>query len=271
MKEIGGYFELEFASRLEYHNDAIKLISGRNAFKYILKAQPVNKVYIPNFICNTMVEVLDELNINYIFYNIDENFEIQQKLKIKENEKVLYINYFGFKVKYIKELVKKFSKNLILDYTHSFFEMPFKNIDTIYSPRKFFGVSDGGYLYTNSLLYGELDIDKSLNYTDHLIGKIERSAEYFYKKYQKAEWRLINQPIKKMSNFTLKVLSSIDYKAVIKQRKENFSFLHSELKDNNLLNSVANKDMNFIPFVYPFMVSDTSIREKLIMRSLQEN
>ena len=31
----------------------------------------------------------------------------------------------------------------------SLFEKPLKNIDTIYSPRKFFGVSDGGYLYMN--------------------------------------------------------------------------------------------------------------------------
>ena len=44
MKEIGGYFELELASKEEYHTSAIKLNSGRNAFKYILKAQNIKKI-----------------------------------------------------------------------------------------------------------------------------------------------------------------------------------------------------------------------------------
>lgn len=46
MKEIGGYFELELPLSQEYHNNAIKLNSGRNAFKYILKSQNITKVYI---------------------------------------------------------------------------------------------------------------------------------------------------------------------------------------------------------------------------------
>ena len=36
MKEIGGYFELELVQNKEYHFDAIKLNSARNAFKYII-------------------------------------------------------------------------------------------------------------------------------------------------------------------------------------------------------------------------------------------
>ena len=50
MKEIGGYFELELSSKEEFHRDALKLNSGRNAFKYILKAQSTRKVHIPVFI-----------------------------------------------------------------------------------------------------------------------------------------------------------------------------------------------------------------------------
>ena len=39
MKEIGGYFELELTKGIEYHSELLKLNSGRNAFKYILKTR----------------------------------------------------------------------------------------------------------------------------------------------------------------------------------------------------------------------------------------
>ena len=43
--------------------------------------------------------------------------------------------------------------------------------------------------------------------------------------YKKAEQRLINQPIKKMSHLTNKILSSIDYERIKEKRKENFEYL----------------------------------------------
>lgn len=65
MKEIGGYFELELPKKLEYHRDLIKLNSGRNAFKYILEVIKPKKVYIPNYICNSIIEPLEEVLIDY--------------------------------------------------------------------------------------------------------------------------------------------------------------------------------------------------------------
>ena len=131
MKEIGGYFELELASKEEYHTSAIKLNSGRNAFKYILKAQNIKKIYIPNFICNSIIEPLVELSISYEFYNIDSNFEIIQEIDLLKDERIFYVNYFALKSKYVKRLEDKYQNNLIMDNTQDFFEKPLKNIDTI--------------------------------------------------------------------------------------------------------------------------------------------
>ena len=36
MNPIGGYFELELRKGEEYHKEAIRLNSGRNAFEYVL-------------------------------------------------------------------------------------------------------------------------------------------------------------------------------------------------------------------------------------------
>ena len=262
MKEIGGYFELELAKTNEYHSELLKLNTGRNAFKYILKTKKPKKVFISNFICDSVIEPLEELKINHEFYNIDKNFEIVQDIQLQKDEMIFYVNYFALKSNYIEKLAHKYNNKLIADNTQAFFQKPLKDIDTIYSPRKFFGVSDGGYLSTNKFLDEDLEQDESYDSSIQLLGRIDKNASSFYDCYQKAEQRLINQPIKKMSNLTQSILSSIDYKNIIKKRKENFEFLYKELGNMNLINMESDLDM--VPFVYPFMIEDDSLRQKLI-------
>jgi len=249
MKEIGGYFGLELAQKQEYHNDLIKLNSARNCLKYILKAKKSQKVYIPNYVCASIIESLEKLNIKYEFYNINDSFEIIRHIELKEHEKLLYVNYFALKSTYIKDLVNKYGNKLIIDNSQAFFEKPLQGIDTIYSPRKFFGVSDGGYLSTDVLLDKELELDEAYNSALHLLGRIDKSASAFYEEYQKAEQRLEGQPVKKMSKLTQKILSSIDYEKVQQRRKENFSYLQEALRDENLFD--VSISFETVPFVYP--------------------
>ena len=154
---------------------------------------------------------------------------------------------------------------MIIDNTQDFFQKPLKNIDTIYSPRKFFGINDGGYLYTNNLLNELLTVDESHSHSAQLLGRADKNASLFYDEFKKAEKRLINQPIKRMSNLTNKILSSINYNEIKKKRKENFEFLHNELKEINLLKNINIKST---PFIYPFMTNDLHLREKLIKNKI---
>lgn len=262
MKEIGGYFELELYNGKEYHKSALRLSSGRNALKYILLAQNVQKVFIPAYICDSVLEPLKELNIPYEFYNIEEKFEIVSLPKVAENQKILYVNYFGLKKKYVDSLVKAYGHKLIIDNTQSFFDLPVDGIDTFYSPRKFFGVSDGGYLYTQHLLTKEISQDYSQPYTAHLLGRLDSDAASFYAIYKEAEQRLSRQPLKHMSEFTRRILSSIRYPYVRQRRKKNFSFLHKALGKYNLLK--LDFDSVEAPFIYPFINNDPSLRNRLI-------
>ena len=265
MKEIGGYFELELVKKKEHHSDAIKLNSGRNSFRYILKAQNTQKVYVPNFICDSIIEPLENLNVSYEFYNVDKNLEIVQEINLSINEKLFYVNYFASKSKYIRDLAEKYGENLIVDNTQAFFEMPVIGVDTIYSPRKFFGVSDGGYLYTNKYLKEDLDVDISHGNSSQLLGRIDVSASIFYANYQEAEDSLTSRPIRKMSSLTSRILSSIDYDNAMLMRERNFYYLHSELKYINLIENDVSVS---IPFVYPLMIDSESLRDKLISNKI---
>ncbi len=262
MKEIGGYFKLELSQKKEYHQSQMKLNSARNAFKYILKAQNISKVYLPRFICDSVIEPLKALKVNFEFYTIDENFEISHNIELKDTERLYCVNYFGLKHKYICTLITTYGDQLIVDNAQAFFESPIPNIDTLYSSRKFFGVSDGSYLYTNSILEENLNQDVSTDRISHLIGGIDQTTAAYYSDYISFENSLTNQPIRTMSKFTETVLRSIDYNNIKLLRERNFLFLHSFLSKYNLLD-IDIKMIN-APMVYPFLWKDPLLRDELI-------
>ena len=69
--------------------------------EYILLSRKYKNVYIPYYICDTILKPFDKLEINYIFYHINFDFEIIEDITLKENEALLYTNYFGLKQQYI--------------------------------------------------------------------------------------------------------------------------------------------------------------------------
>ena len=148
---IGGYFELELPRHPEFHAEAIALNSGRFCLEHLLRCRKYNKVYVPYFTCDTATEPIIKLGIPYEFYRTDKSYRIVDDIHLGPNEALLYTNYWGLQGKYCEELVGKYDRQLILDYTQAFFSKPISGIDTFYSCRKYFGVLDGGYLYTDTI------------------------------------------------------------------------------------------------------------------------
>lgn len=264
---IGGYFELELAIYDEFHSDSIKLNSGRNALEYILRANKYNKIYLPYFTCDVLLEPIMKINIEYEFYSINDNLEpIFDYEVLKKDEAFLYTNYFGIKDNIIIALSRKI-KNLIVDNSQSFFSMPISNIDTFYSPRKFFGVPDGSYLYCSKKFDSKLEEDlESINRMSHLLTRTAFEPELGYQQFVSNDASLVNEPIKKMSKITSKILASIDYKKIAKRRLLNFNYLHERLENKNLLR--INKLEEQIPMVYPFRTNDSTLRDRLLKNKI---
>jgi hypothetical protein len=261
MKAIGGYFELELGLSGEYYPQAIALNTARNAFKYILKVRHYKKVYIPYFTCEVMLEPVRELKVDYEFYHINETLEpVFDYEKIKSNEGFLYTNYFGLKDKFISNLGIR-GCNLIIDNAQSFFSAPINNVDTFYSPRKFFGVSDGAYLFCNKKLDVTLEQDTSYNRMSHLLIRADENAEAGYAEFNSNDASLERQPFKRMSNLTHKILSSINYDEVKKRRSQNYHYLHKFLKNRNLLTIEVSNEQ--IPLTYPFLTKEIELKKKL--------
>lgn len=265
MNPIGGYFELELRKGVEYHNNAIRLNSGRNAFEYILRAKGYKKVYLPYYICEVMLEPIKKLKLGYEFYHINEQLDpIFNFGRIREEETFIYPNYFGLK----RETVLKLSNicpNLIIDNSQAFFDKPLDGIDTFYSPRKFFGIPDGAYLFTNKKSKTKLTRDNSVARFSHLIKRIDEGAEIGYPDFKANNNALKGQSIRVMSVLTKALLCNIDYNTAIEIRKRNYHFLNENLKQINGLKLPETNDS--VPMVYPYLTAKGKyLRQNLVQK-----
>jgi hypothetical protein len=263
LKAIGGFLELQLPSLEEFYPSLIKLNTGRNALEYILKVNAYTCIYIPYFTCEVILEPIKKLGIEYHFYTIDTFLDPVIDFKIEPNECLLFTNYFGIKQTTINRLAN-LDFNLIVDNSQAFFSSPLPGIDTFYSCRKFFGVPDGAYLQSNLKSSTKLDKDISSDRMSHLLISIDQSIEKGYESFKINNEVLSNNPIRRMSLLTERLLTSIDYEACRAKRNRNFRILDEALSGNNQL-SIDPSEING-PLCYPFLSVKENIKRKLISK-----
>lgn len=270
MNSIGGYFGLELNNRMIFpHSDGVCLNSGKNALEHILLSLPdISKLYIPYYTCDVVYAPLKKLKIPYSFYSVNVRLEIAEEPTLNSNEYILYTNYFGIKDRYTQVLAEKYDKHLIIDNAQALFAPRIQGIKTIYSPRKFVGVPDGGIAFvdTDNLTAG-YEQDVSYNRFAHLLKRHDLGAEAGYDDFKENSRELAQQPIKYMSRLTTMLLSSIDYSSIIDSRIHNFNTLHNTLGSINQMQIPTNRDYA-CPLVYPFYTSDGALRAKLISKHI---
>jgi len=259
MNIYSNILQLDLDKRKEYYQDAVKLNTGRNCLEYVLLAKSIKKIYLPYYICDTILEPLLRNKIDYEYYSINSAFYPIEIKPVKRDEAFLYVNYFGINDKVVKYLSDHVS-NLIIDNTQAFFSNPLPNIDTFYSPRKFFGVPDGGYLYTDRKLNCQFSQDISYKRMVHLIKLLDSDVK-IQKNFHSDESGLSNLPIMIMSSLTQSLLSAIDYKRAEAKRKRNFSIFNELLSSKNEIHLSLKKQ---IPAsYYPFLSTVEGLRQKL--------
>ena len=266
MKAIGGYFSLELPLYEEYHKNAIKLNTGRNCLEYILRSHKYIKIYIPYYTCEVVLEPLNKLGIAYEFYHINLDFELAEVICLKKDEALLYTNYYGLKQRYVEKLALQYGSQLIVDNTQAFYAEPVSGVSTFYTCRKFFGVPDGAYLYTDMELAMELERDVSYDHTKFLTKRIDLGAEAGFADYRKQDDGLTELPIKQMSRFTQRMMQSIDYEDIKNKRRANYMQLHKYLEKSNQLRLTLESDT--VPMIYPYFTDNDGLRQHLIQNKI---
>lgn len=253
-KTIGGFFELELPNKgTLYHDSALALANGRVCFKVLLERVKPTKVFLPFYCCDSLVLPLREADIQFEYYAINAAFDPVGIPLLADNELFVYINYFGLKTLTGRKLSKLLGQQLVIDNTHAFFEESYGVSWAFNSVRKFFGVPDGGFLYSPQYLEDNYTPNAQI-ITDHLwlglFGKQEDANE-FYCQNEAAQ----TLEVKGMSNLTKQILYTVKFVDVIRARKKYFKLLDRVLRPLNLLpHHILNVLPESVPFCYPILL-----------------
>jgi hypothetical protein len=260
MKEIGGYFELESAPHPPFHPGAVALNSGRNALRYIIRTYQIREMFVPRYTCPVVFDALEAEQCSVKLYSLNSTLVPEAGPDALASGYFLYTNYFGVCGTISSSLEQK-AANLIVDQAQAFYAPP-RGIASFYSPRKFFGLPDGGLALTKRTGNLNLDKDQSYERCAHLLKRHDLTASAGYPDFQHNDETLAHQPVKHMSGLTQALMSSIDYAGARRKRLENFEILHNKLEPvNEFKFNCAAKD---VPLAYPLLIRSETLRKKLI-------
>jgi hypothetical protein len=264
---IGGFFELELRKGHHPFPDARAYNLARSAFQALLLAQKVRRVWMPHLLCAVMPDAALGVGVEVVRYGLTPALEPICLPSLATDEAFLYVNYFGVKDAYIRDtLVRQLRHGLIVDNSQALFSTPEDGVPTLYSPRKFVGVPDGGWLVNGPDDLSQAVPGTSANRFEALLGRLADPPHAHYAAFLDVEHALGAEGLRGMSAATTRLLDSIDYPHIKRRRQENFSRLHDALGPVNDLGAMS---LALAPALcYPFIAQDPDeaarIRETLL-------
>ena len=266
LREYGGYLSLERVTIGSHPwENYYSFQSARAALECLLDSlKNLEYLYVPYYICDTVLRVIQKKNIELRFYHIDEDLLPIIPCDLKANDILYIVNFFGV----IDDKIAKFISSdadlrVILDCSQSLFTtIKSDNIlGTIYSPRKFLGVPDGGFLHTLEIVhYPDLYDNLSIRRMSHLVNRLSHPASFGYDDFVHAEETFMNCDPKRMSHLTDMLMRTIDYSSIRKIRRTNCNVYSTHLT-KYMLNEISPEA---VPLCLPVFPKNNKLKTKLI-------
>lgn len=272
-----------------FTDDMIFLNGGKSSIKFILNTidiQPSQFIALPSYLCPSIVDIFENLNINYKFYSINKNFEINidkldSLVKNKNIFAVFFINYFGFfynnKTKSYLSNLKEKGILLIEDAVHCFYlnrEDKFIGDFVFNSYRKFLPI-DGSIILSNKK-YKAIPIKDSYFYLIERSRKFKKafikgkniSEELILKEFEKAHKNYyLRDNFYSMNHKYQNFLKHFPKDFLSSKRLENYIYLFQNLKFIKEIEFVF-KDLpssEVVPLSFPIFIKNRDyIRKKLM-------
>lgn len=156
-KPIGG--ELEIVSDGCFYGVTN---SGRSSLRWIIQSMHLKgkKVLVPDFICQIVIDIFREYEVQPVFYQIKKDFEFSISNNIKNVDALYVVKYFGHESRSFISAIKGSKLPLIIDDVFGI-EVPSIGSDVRWSYfnslRKITNISDFSQVVSNVRL---VDIDK---------------------------------------------------------------------------------------------------------------
>lgn len=91
--------------------------SGRSSLRWILESMNLRgkRILVPDFLCQIVIDVLREYEIEITFYNVDEELSFQLNGKEAEFDALYVIRYFGYDSGAFEQTLSKLYTATIID------------------------------------------------------------------------------------------------------------------------------------------------------------
>ena len=227
----------------------------------MIRALGIKKIHVHVYTCYVVIDAIRQEGCKVLSYTLDSN--LMPTVEFPKEDFIIYNNYFGCIGNKVKELAALYP-NLIVDNAQAFYSQPDCRA-AVYSPRKFFGLPDGGILRGKDIPMLELNQGYSFDVTSHLLKRHDYGAQAGYLDFCTNDEALEKYTLESMSSLTMALMGNIDYERVRKQRLANFLYLKEHL--STLFSLSMNTDD--VPLVFPFLVDNgDELRAKLIQNEI---
>lgn len=247
---IGGEFELtgvpEVLSKdFGYYSYA----SGRTALYQILMSIKLEtfKVWLPDWLCESMIDAVRRSGISYSFYTLGRNLEmdvdqfVQRNRPVSEHDVIVLVNYFGLinVERTIKQLKDYRVDSIIIEddvqALFSFMDDEHHLADYRFtSLRKSIACPDGGLVFTKRIMprVSAMNTFAPLKLKASLVkggATEEGDDEEYLRPFEEGEARIEENYNSVMSSEAAQILSAIDLQKASDIRKNNAQYLVKEL------------------------------------------
>lgn len=149
MQAIGGFFGEEPLGEpaKPVHPRALRFVSARAAFHALLRAGAPERVYLPWYGCPAMAAQAQRLGITVVPYALARDGGVHPDVRLAAREWIVVSDHFGLRGTQVADATERFPPEcVVVDLAQSWHAPPASALATIYSPRKFVGLPDGGLL-----------------------------------------------------------------------------------------------------------------------------
>lgn len=269
MNPIGG--ELALHDELNYFFTD----SGRSSLRLFCKNFPGKTILLPNFICDVIIDILEQENMFYTFYHINEDLTIDPS-SVETNFDIFYlINYFGKKLDIPFDIHNKIvieDNVFFIDFEN---HQNYKYWFAFNSYRKLTELADGSMIKSNLSLqdYRDKKISpfsthkyaaKEIKY--NFLTHYEKSEKAYLSTFEEAEALLDNQiEIFHISDKSLGHLNKwiTEYETQQILREQNYKHFVNELK-----NLCIKFDSDFYSYLVILTDDRDSLRKYLFSKSI---
>lgn len=282
-RPIGGMFGLAAVSHrgnaAERGIDhCLMLVNGRSALFALLKLLTPRRIWLPSYLCDAVVLAVRATGCDYRFYPVDAALAVKSAGwldKIGPGELVVLIDYFGFPLD--QEIARRVHDRgawLVEDASQAYFS---KDVGlyadfSIFSPRKFFGVPDGGILRSHcdtpvsalALSPAPAGWAGIALQAAELRSHFDRTGEdgHWFEQFRRVEE---TAPIGSFeaSPITQQLLAAgVDAQAISQRRRENFTVLLNALRPLALFKTLPD---GVVPLGFPIRVKNRDALQRALV------